>query len=284
VSWDYVIVLDYPNWPTVGKSCRWAPATPDCYKMIREQRLWGGGDIAETDAGIPQFKAKLTGLGWADYQTSTPSGFGASVEPNWSKIVVSGHSQGAGMALLIGKRHAVAGVVILSGGTDNSATAPWLTEASVTPPSLVYGLFHDADGMGEGKEILEQVETVLALENRGSFLIGTTDPSNCCSGALLHTDDPSFTCATMLQCDAHYASLDKKFTAAWTYMLTRQFNSLAADDDPAPAPDDPLDQDQEASVVSESSASGSRQRHRGVFASGSWVFALLALVLVLSKL
>ncbi len=59
-------------------------------------------------------------------------------EPNWSRIVISGHSQGAGMAAYIAKRKAVARVVLFSSPWDyvksSRQPAPWLSETSATPP------------------------------------------------------------------------------------------------------------------------------------------------------
>ena len=237
----HVIGLDYPNWPTVDRACRdFAEAAVDCYLAVRARRLWGGGSIAEANAGIPQFRALLEQLAspgaenttdWQQYWNST------TFEPEWSKIVVSGHSQGSGMALLIGKKLGpVAGVVMLSGGTDDSGRAPWLVhnpDEDRTPVDRIHGFFHDADGMGKGGEILPRVGAVLGLQERGSSLVMESSESDCCAGSLLHTRDPAFGCPgpSLLNCPAHYASLDARFKSVWSYMLTRNFT--------APAPPDP---------------------------------------------
>ena len=130
------------------------------------------------------------------------------------------------MALLVGKTHACLGVVMISGGSDNSGTAPWLAAASATPPSRIYGLAHDDDGMGRAKAVSETMVRVLQLSG-SSYM-----DSDCCRGAFLHSEDASFTCINLLSCSTsplspHLAPLDKKFAPAWTYTLTRQFNAVA---------------------------------------------------------
>jgi hypothetical protein len=125
------------------------------------------------------------------------------------------------MALFIGKQRAVVGVVMLAGGIDNDATglAPWGTDVSATPTDRLYGFFHDADGMGKAKDVASQASV---LQLRGSSYID----SDCCSGAMLHSKDISFTCTSQMDCDAHYAPLDNTFSSSWTYMLPRQFNAV----------------------------------------------------------
>lgn len=65
-------------------------------------------------------------------------------EPNWSRIVVSGLSQGAGMAAYIAKRKAVARAVLFSSPWDfmgaSRQLAPWISEPSATPPDRLAGL------------------------------------------------------------------------------------------------------------------------------------------------
>ena len=59
-------------------------------------------------------------------------------EPAWSRIVMSGLSQGAGMAAFLAKRYPLNRVVLFSSPWDfrlpGRRPAPWLFDASVTPP------------------------------------------------------------------------------------------------------------------------------------------------------
>jgi hypothetical protein len=66
--------------------------------------------------------------------------------PDWSRIVVSGLSQGAGMAAYIAKRESVARVVLFSSPWDffgpAKTPAPWLSEPSATPSNRWFAEYH----------------------------------------------------------------------------------------------------------------------------------------------
>jgi hypothetical protein len=78
--------------------------------------------------------------------------FLASGQPVWSRIVLAGHSNGAGEAAYIASRIAVARVALFSGPLDSTGQAPnlaaasWMTGTLATPASLWYafGSEHDA--------------------------------------------------------------------------------------------------------------------------------------------
>jgi hypothetical protein len=65
---------------------------------------------------------------------------------NWSRIVVSGLSQGAGMAAYIAKRTLVARVVLFSSPWDyeraSQQLAHWIGEPSTTPPDRWFAEYH----------------------------------------------------------------------------------------------------------------------------------------------
>jgi hypothetical protein len=71
--------------------------------------------------------------------------------PNWPTIALTGQSQGAGMAAFIAKRVALARVILSSSPWDHASPsgrlAPWLSEASATPPQRWYGVYHAEEQM-----------------------------------------------------------------------------------------------------------------------------------------
>ncbi len=84
------------------------------------------------------------GEGWRDYL--------AGELPNWQKIIVTGHSQGAGMAAYVAKFHEVARAVLFSGPTDginlesdSRKLAAWLYEPGKTPSDRWYAEFHEKE-------------------------------------------------------------------------------------------------------------------------------------------
>jgi len=74
-------------------------------------------------------------------------------QPNWRRIVVSGQSQGAGMAAFIAKQHEVARVILFSSPWDyvdargQRELAPWLAQPSKTPSNRWFGGYHARENM-----------------------------------------------------------------------------------------------------------------------------------------
>ncbi len=89
-----------------------------------------------------QFLAQLSSHNWGQYLASDST-------LDWSKIAVSGHSQGAGHACYLAKKFSAERVVMFSGPNDYSAyfsnAAPWLREAGVTPASRHFVFLHLMD-------------------------------------------------------------------------------------------------------------------------------------------
>ena len=125
------------------------------------------------------------------------------------------------MAVLVGKSFRVAGVVQLGGVVDKTwdadpKPAPWLSNPSATPPKRIYGSAHDAD-------ILAEVGlTWPVLQMDGSSYVD----SECRSGPMLHSKNPAHTCINAQNCDAHYMPLLARYSSVWTYMLTRQLDTV----------------------------------------------------------
>ena len=139
-----VIGLMYDDDPSVVLACPQTP-NPSCSGDFREKRIFGDG--AATVIDNPVNEAIVTRLvkliryleqqypadKWAAY-------LGADGQPDWSRIVVAGLSQGAGMAAYIAQRKPVARVVLFSSPWDFQGKisamklAPWISGPSVTPP------------------------------------------------------------------------------------------------------------------------------------------------------
>ena len=127
----------------------------ECDYRIRMIRLYGGRYNATAPCtsqagcvepaslgGMEQFQAAVKAQpGWQSFTDSAQPGGIA-----WGKVVAAGHSQGAGMALLVGQQHALAQVVQLAGVDDISGAtgraAPWVRQngSGATAVSRVWGL------------------------------------------------------------------------------------------------------------------------------------------------
>jgi hypothetical protein len=145
-----VIGLEYNDDPAVIQVC---PRNPDpgCSGNFRRHRVFGGNawsPVENTQAetivnrlvNLLRFLQSRDAAGqWDAYL--------AGDEPNWSRIVVSGLSQGAGMAAYIAKHKSVARVVLFSSPWDFQRTssqrlAPWLTDPSATVPERWFAEYH----------------------------------------------------------------------------------------------------------------------------------------------
>lgn len=151
--------LMYDDMPATAEACQRDP-DPTCAGRFRARRVFGESvtdDIDDTapETVVSRLVAALNYLashfpreGWQSYLA--PDG-----TPQWSRIVVSGHSQGAGIAAFIAKRYAVARVALFSSpwdyyhaelaGADQRVVAPWLSQPSATPPDRWFAVLHAAE-------------------------------------------------------------------------------------------------------------------------------------------
>ena len=136
-----VINLSYDDEPSLSEICPRNP-NPQCSFNFREVRTFGEGtgpvSNPPAEAIVPRLVALLRYLdhehpdaGWGAYLR-------ADGQPAWDRILVSGLSQGAGMAAFIAKRYPVYRVVLFSSPWDTTGRdrrpAPWLSTPSATPP------------------------------------------------------------------------------------------------------------------------------------------------------
>lgn len=150
IGLEYVNTTDDPARSSLVQIC--GPGKdPACAGGIRRAR-WFGGDggmgvsVAPADAALNRLVRLLKRLD----QLHPGEGWGGDLKGDgmdWSRVVVGGHSQGAGMAAFIAKRERVARVVLMSGGPDaqNGDYAAWVKAPAATPGDRWYGLTHAAE-------------------------------------------------------------------------------------------------------------------------------------------
>lgn len=151
-----VIGLEYDDEPAVVQICPRNP-NPDCSAQFRQKRIYGD-DVTQVVENTPNeaivsrlmkllqyLDVKYPQENWHDYLNGN--------EPNWSKMVVSGLSQGAGMAAYIAKQKAVARVVLFSSPWDfmmpGRKLAPWISVRSATPPDRWYAEYHKRENTAD---------------------------------------------------------------------------------------------------------------------------------------
>jgi len=182
----HVIGLAYPNTDAVVGICHDPMRNLSyedrqaCYLNVRQQTLdptiLRNTDYTKVSAAdtiynrltklLTYLRKKYPEEGWGGFLDETGA-------PNWSRIVVAGHSQGGGNAALIGKQHLVARVVMISSPPDgcfesldkygdtlplalpgcadpitNPLTVPgalWTGLPGLTPADRYYGLAHESE-------------------------------------------------------------------------------------------------------------------------------------------
>lgn len=151
-----VISLAYDDEPAVNQVC---PKDPDpaCSADFRQMRIYGGGGSRTVsnppaESIVNRLAALLVtldrgrpGEGWSGYLVGD--------KPDWSRIVVSGMSQGAGMAAYIAKAHETPRVVLFSSPWDftgaQRSPAPWLSGASATPMDRWYAEYNQRENFAD---------------------------------------------------------------------------------------------------------------------------------------
>ncbi|MEP6621250.1 MAG: hypothetical protein ABJE47_18130 [bacterium] len=145
-----VIGLEYVDTPAVAQVCPRDPA-PACSEQVRAKRIFGDNVTSRIDDRPEEsIAARLVALlSYLDRQHPAEQ-WGQYVkagQPDWSRMALSGLSQGAGMAAFIAQKTPVARVVLFSSPWDNygprQTLAPWVTRgAGATPADRWYAAYH----------------------------------------------------------------------------------------------------------------------------------------------
>jgi hypothetical protein len=152
------INLSYVDTPAVAQICLGANlrSDPDCAEQFRVKRIYGTDATPliqdqPQDAIMNRFAKLLAYLAAADPQGHWDQ-YLEGASPIWSRIAVSGQSQGGGMAEYIAQHQLVARVIVFSGGWDHSPgsqIARWYGHKSLTPPDhwfCTYNVFEPMAG------------------------------------------------------------------------------------------------------------------------------------------
>ncbi len=147
-----VVSLSYPN--NVAAASLGTSTDPLIFDNYRDEICFGNAvsNVVSVDVLnsintratnlIQYLKVTFPNENWGQYLTS-----GNTLQ--WSKIILSGHSQGSGHACYLGKKNLADRVVMLSGpndySTNFSAPGNWLTVSGLTPLTKHFALLHTKD-------------------------------------------------------------------------------------------------------------------------------------------
>jgi hypothetical protein len=165
------IDLRYPNTKLAGSSCSGDDA---CFTQFRGETSFGeqvayGPGVGPYDAtalsidransvvnrlvSLLDYLAQNDGY-WSQFlvpSSASPytTGHFGHVYPDWSKLVISGHSQGGGDAAFVGTLIPARRVVMFSSPDDDvgGASASWITAPSRTPVTSYWGLRNQNEGL-----------------------------------------------------------------------------------------------------------------------------------------
>ena len=149
-----VIGLEYVDEPAVVQLCPRNP-DPDCSEKVRRKRIYGD-DVTSLidDRAAESIVGRLTNLLLALDRDHPNEGWSRYLDEgrlDWTRIAVSGLSQGAGMAAYIAQRTLVARVVLFSSPWDNygrtQVLAPWVRRGpGKTPADRWFAAYHQKEG------------------------------------------------------------------------------------------------------------------------------------------
>lgn len=222
------INLKYPNGTPAITACGNSTES-DCFQGFREEIIYGSDlnpDLeVDTNNCILNRTKKLLLYLEANFPSENWGSFLLpNNEINWSKIVVSGHSQGGGHAAYIAKKHLVSGVLMFASPNDYSTTfsrpASWISNGSLTPDSsyVAFGnLYDDVNAFSNQYAVWDEMRL---LNSSDSINVDETlcDYSN---SKVLYTKDTFSNPHSNMIIDSKTQMVNEKpiFEPVWRYML-----------------------------------------------------------------
>lgn len=146
------IGLSYPNAVTVASFCM-GSTDPDCIGKARAEIITGTDSSPVVDINLANsISGRLADQLRYLHQTYPGEGWNQFLrgsDPDWSRISLAGHSQGAGHAGYAAKLFNLNRVAMFSGPGDTgmgmTMAAAWLSLPNVTPPDRQFGFTHIND-------------------------------------------------------------------------------------------------------------------------------------------
>ena len=241
----HAIGLTYNNGEAINELCA-LTLDSDCHGKVRREVIFGEdtSDLVEVDFThsilnrlvrlLEYLELQYPEEGWGQYLDP------ATGEPDWEKVVVAGHSQGAGHAGLLAKTYLVDRVILIA-GTDwwglGQRPSDWILEAGATPPERIFGYGH-VDDDRPSPDVLYPTWAEYGLERFGPVTVveDTEDPNFDYSHQIMTRIEPVFNEVTG-KADAHGAMVTDLYLAfddsgepvlrpIWEYLLAGGLNPV----------------------------------------------------------
>ena len=148
----HAIGLAYPNVPTVDSLCT-NSADAACHEKVRLEIIDGADRTplvsVDRNNSIESRLASALNYLQSRFPADGRGQYLLNGAPNWSSVVISGHSQGGGHAAMMARDRLFARVCMFASPKDYSrffrAPAAWQSAAHVTPAVRYYGFNHAQD-------------------------------------------------------------------------------------------------------------------------------------------
>jgi len=131
----------------------------------------------------------------------------------WNKVIVAGHSQGAGHAAMLGKMFKLHRALIFSGPQDYlidlKMPSPWLSRKSATPENRFYAFLHKEDPFNVNYQIANCSELMQHVPH-DTLMVHAGKPIKGKSHILVANIDTQH---------PHGSTLSPVFINVWKYML-----------------------------------------------------------------
>jgi len=212
----HVISLDYNN--TVITTACSNSADSACFNNFRQEIVFGEpvSELVAVDSAnsiyhrfyelLLYLSKKYPRQGWQQYVN------GNAIQ--WQKIIVAGHSQGAGHAAYLGKKFPVYRVLIFAGPQDYlvhfNSPASWLSQKGVTNSSKYFAFLHLKDPFDFNKQLAGCLQLMQAV--KADTILVQPGAAVTTSRHILVTNIES--------ANPHGSMLQPVFTKAWTYLLS----------------------------------------------------------------
>lgn len=229
----HVVNLAYPNWPAVRVLIQGNTdaGLPEC---IRRERLYGEDctdlvDVSRADS-VENRLLQVIQYNHYKYPKEGWDTFVIEGHLRWDRIVVGGHSQGAGHAAYLAKEHNLAGIIMFAGPGDfvtGKGPAPWLYYENVTPSERMYAFTHSKDPVAKG---FFANQRILGLDTFGS--VQNVDVYNELTAHMLTstlwTDSGNYHSCIILDECLSYTGGDPVYKPVWEYVFTSLIQGIGS--------------------------------------------------------
>ena len=227
----HVISVNYPNNQSATSSCQ-DDLDANCYKFFHEEVLFGTdvSDTVQVDTANSIYTRSVHFLNHlaSNYPSENWSQFMNGNAIDWTKVIVAGHSQGAGHAAYLAHFYPVQRAILMSGPNEymneHNSVASWFFEPSITADSNYYGFANIYDEVSFSNQLTTW--GVLGANNYGDSVTVVNNGCPYNYSHMLYTNElfsggitPNHNCTAVDNFVPFGGNGVPEYEEAWKYML-----------------------------------------------------------------